>query len=172
MYLDRRHFAAVNAFHFESRFKFNPCGVCATVKTVQGKELQVMFVDDCSSCSISDVLLSEQGIASLHPITEGTTYALRPCTLNDKGVFMSVLDTGTYYARVSFGNLPGPIEMARINNMISTRNHLGHFEFNADLEAGPAPFLIELTFRGGWVLRTKVRFIENQYLFGKWWFHS
>ena len=165
MYLDRRSFAAVNAFSFEATHGYQPCGTCATVSSPTGKTQEVMFVDDCGTCGPNDMLISKEGLNALAPVLEGTTYTLHPCRLRDEGIFLSVLDTGTYYARFALGNLPEAVSSAMINGQYAEKNHIGQFEAYADLRRrAPGPYILELTTVSGQELIAEVPFLESQWL--------
>ena len=164
MYLDRKAFAAMNSFAFESVHGFNPCGMCASVTTPAGKSLEVMFVDDCGTCGENDMLISEEGLEALGPVEEGTTYSVHPCS-SQRGVFLSVIDTDSYYMRFGLGNLPEAIDIAQINGNVAEKNHLGQFEVYADMNrVQPGGYTVELTMQSGKQLTTVVPFLESQWL--------
>ena len=167
MYLDRQTFAAVNGFSFESIHGYNPCGTCATVSTPSGNSIEVMFVDDCSTCGPDEMLISEEGLGALNATSpvEESTYSPHPCRdLSDEGIFFSVIDVQRYYARFGLGNLPEAVSSTKINGVEAEQNHIGQWEVYADLTRKSTTYEIELTTASGRTIAAQIPFIDSQYL--------
>jgi hypothetical protein len=171
-YIQRQNWAAVNMFSFRNAFGFHPCGLCAKIACTEeedcsnsGPGIEVMFVDDCGSCSGDDILLSAEGYKVLGATTQKAAipiaWELVPCNPNN-GVFMSILTDGPYYHRVSFSGLSEPIKQARINGMMSTKNVNGQFEFFGDLKNDLRPYSIQLQGINGEIIQTSVQNLYSQ----------
>ena len=170
-YLQRENWAAVNIFNFRSKYGFHPCGLCAEVRCSDAddcqadKTLEVIFVDDCGSCSAGDLLISKQGQEVLGATSKKAAipieWKLVPCK-PPRGIFMSVYTNNPYYHRIAFSGLSAPIDRVTINGMMSTRNQNGQFEFYADLTAGAKPFEITLRATSGETIQTYVQNLYSQ----------
>jgi len=117
------------------------------------------------------MLISKEGLSALSVLdtsVEGATYRVHACSVESvrgQGVYLSVVDSGSYYARFALGNLPGPIDVVHINGVEAERNHLGQFEVHTDLTRTQAGgYAVELTTDGGEVLTATVPFMGNQWL--------
>jgi len=170
-YIRRESWAAVNIFNFRSKYGFHPCGLCAEVQCsdpedCNGEEsLEVMFVDDCGSCSAGDLLISREGHDLLKASNKKAAIPIEWKLVSCKpprGIYMSVFTNNPYYHRISFSGLSEPIDRVTINGMMSTRNHNGQYEFYADLSAGAKPYEIKLKAVSGETIQTYVQNLYSQ----------